>query len=345
MSKPCTGATTKLESSRKIRYRSLEMSHKPDNIFAGTQVVALVEVRGTNNSLVHPRGAVGVVTRTPTGDQDQFLVRFPDGFEASLTRDKLEVLKHFKDRLGAPVSDLARAGTEFGAPFDLESFIIYRCVVGSRAYGLDHDDSDTDRRGIYLAPAELQWSLFGAPEQFEDNATQSCYWELQKFLIMALKANPNPDLSGSLLADGREGHAAGRGTTGLAPVPIRSGSEMIFQTFNGYAMSQFKKIEQDIRNHPDTGRDWKHAMHLLRLLLTGAATLRDARVPVRVEAHRDRLLAVKRGELPWTEVDAWRKELHRDFERALAETKLPERPDYEAANRFLIKARREIANR
>jgi len=85
-------------------------------------------------------------------------------------------------------------------------------------------------------------------------------------------------------------------------------------------------------------------MHLLRLLLTGAAALRNGRVPVRVEAHRDRLLAVKRGDLPWAEVDAWRKELHRDFERALAETKLPERPDYEAANRFLIKARRETAN-
>ena len=84
-------------------------------------------------------------------------------------------------------------------------------------------------------------------------------------------------------------------------------------------------------------------MHLMRLLLTGAATLREARVPVRVEAHRDRLLAVKRGEVPWTEVEAWRKELHRDFERALAETKLPERPDYEAANGFLLKARREIA--
>src|SRR2546426_562486 len=76
------------------------MSHQPDNIFAGTQVVALVEVRGTNNSLVHPRGAVGVVTRTPTGDQNQFLVRFPDGFEASLTREQLDVLKHFKDRFG-----------------------------------------------------------------------------------------------------------------------------------------------------------------------------------------------------------------------------------------------------
>src|ERR1043165_3613194 len=60
-------------------------------------------------------------------------------------------------------------------------------------------------------------------------------------------------------------------------------------------MSQFKKIEQDIRNRGEVR--WKHAMHLLRLLLTGASTLRDARVPVRVEAHRERLLTVKRGEM------------------------------------------------
>src|SRR5881409_3550919 len=98
------------------------MSHQPNNIFAGTQVVSLVEVRGTNHALVHPRGAVGVVTRTPTGDQNQFRVRFPDGFEASLPREQIEVLKHFKDRLGAPNSDSARTDLEMGAPFELEQF-------------------------------------------------------------------------------------------------------------------------------------------------------------------------------------------------------------------------------
>jgi predicted nucleotidyltransferase len=307
------------------------MSHQPDNVCAGTQIVSLVEIRGTNHALVHPRGAVGVVTRTPAGDETHFLVRFPDGFEASLQRDQLEILKHFKDRL--PGS----AGVSPVSQFDLETFIIYRCVIGSRAYGLETDDSDTDRRGIYLAPAELQWSLFGAPEQFEDNAAQSCYWELQKFLGMALRANPNileclyspivektTDLGAELIA-GRQAFL----------------SQMIFQTFNGYAMSQFKKIEQDIRNTGDI--KWKHAMHLLRLLLSGAGALREGRVPVRVEAHRDRLLAVKRGEVEWSDVNDWRKELHKDFEKALAETKLPERPDYEAANQFLIKARRQQA--
>src|SRR5215831_13084620 len=213
------------------------MSHQPDNIFAGTQVVSLVEIRGTNNSLVHPRGAVGVVTRTPTGDQNQFLVRFPDGFEASLTRDQIDILKHFKDRLGENTTNVAR-GSENGSvrtpspTFDLETFIVYRCVVGSRAYGLDNDESDTDRRGIYLAPAELQWSLFGAPEQFEDNATQSCYWELQKFLTMALKANPNileclySPLVEKVIPLGKELLAVRQGFL----------SQMIFQTFNGYAM-------------------------------------------------------------------------------------------------------------
>ena len=63
--------------------------------------------------------------------------------------------------------------------------------------------------------------------------------------------------------------------------------------------------------------------------------------PARVEAHREKLLSVKRGEVSWPEVDAWRKEPHREFELALAETKLLERPDYEAANRLLIRARRE----
>jgi predicted nucleotidyltransferase len=308
------------------------MSHQPNNIFAGTQVVSLVEVRGPNNSLVHPRGAVGVVTRTPAVEGEHFLVRFPDGFEKSLEKSQIEVLKHFKDRLG----DSAQQNGRPDSSFDLESCIIYRCVVGSRAYGLDNDESDTDRRGIYLAPAELQWSLFGAPEQFEDSATQSCYWELQKFIIMALKANPNileclySPMVEKVTPLGEE----------LLALRQQFLSQMVFQTFNGYAMSQFKKIEQDIRNHGEVR--WKHAMHLLRLLLTGAATLRDARVPVRVEAHRERLLTVKRGEMSWDDVNSWRKELHQDFERAVTETKLPERPDYEAANGFLIKARREI---
>jgi hypothetical protein len=297
-------------------------------LYAGTQVVTLNPVHGAHHALVHPRGAVGVVTRTPTGTETHFLVRFPDGYESTFGREDLEVLKHFKDRLGEQPTH---------PDFDLEALLLFRCVMGSRAYGLDTESSDTDLRGVYLAPAELQWSLFGAPEQFEDSAAQSCYWELQKFLVMALKANPNVlECLWSPCLD--RVTPLGQELLDLRP---RFLSQMIFQTFNGYALSQFKKLEQDRRNHGEVR--WKHAMHLLRLLLTGTGALRTGDIPVRVGLHRDRLLQIKRGEIPWPEVDAWRQELHQDFERARTETSLPERPDYEAANQFLLRARRHAA--
>ena len=301
---------------------------------AGTQIVVHAPVLGSHGAVVHPRGAVGVITRTPVAGEVHFLVRFPDGFETSLTRDGFDILRDFRSRLSQ-----AEGTGGPGEDFDLESMVILRCVIGSRAYGLETETSDTDRRGIYLAPAELDWSIFGAPEQFEDSDGQWCLWELKKFLVMALKANPNilECLYSPLVETATP---LGERLLGIRDAFL---SQMIFQTFNGYAMSQFRKLEQD-RRSLGTVR-WKHAMHLLRLLLTGAAALRTGRVPVQVELHRDALLAVKRGEMPWPEVEAWRLALHRDFSRSLTETKLPERPDYEAANTFLIAARREAANR
>jgi hypothetical protein len=68
--------------------------------------------------------------------------------------------------------------------------------------------------------------------------------------------------------------------------------------------------------------------------------MREGLVPVRVEEHREKLLAIRRGELPWEEVEDWRKRLHQEFNAASEVTKLPERPDYERADAFLIEARR-----
>src|ERR1041385_8875601 len=120
-------------------------------------------------------------------------------------------------------------------------------------------------------------------------------------------------------------------------------SRLVYQTYNGYVLSQFKKLEQDLRSRGAI--KWKHAMHLVRLLLSGVTILREGFVPVRVDAHRDRLLAIRAGAVGWDEIDAWRLELHAEFDRALAETRLPERPDYERANAFLVRARREMVAR
>ena len=40
-------------------------------------------------------------------------------------------------------------------------------------------------------------------------------------------------------------------------------------------------------------------------------------MPVDVGQHRDHLLAIKSGEMPWDDVEAWRKRLHEEFDQAL----------------------------
>ncbi|MBA2647149.1 MAG: nucleotidyltransferase domain-containing protein [Pyrinomonadaceae bacterium] len=278
-----------------------------------------------------PAGAVGVVTEMPVDPFHSYRVRFTNGAEAMLRRDEMTIRKHHQaEAVGLRADEDAEA--------DLYRYVIYRCIVGSRAYGLDEEASDTDRRGVYLPPAPLQWSLGGVPEQLENKEGEECYWELQKFLILALKANPNVlECLYTPLVETR--------TTLAEELLAMRGiflSRLVYQTYNGYVMSQFKKLEQDVRNQGAV--KWKHAMHLIRLLLSGVTTLKEGYVPVRIEEHRERLLAIRHGHAEWDEVNAWRLDLHKQFDQALTNSQLPERPDYEKANEFLIKARREMVS-
>jgi len=68
--------------------------------------------------------------------------------------------------------------------------------------------------------------------------------------------------------------------------------------------------------------------------------LRNGFVQVQVDKYRDELLAIKKGAMLFEEVDNWRQSLHLEFNQALSVSNLPERPDYEQANAFLVKARR-----
>lgn len=293
----------------------------------GTQVVARRAVATGAGVPLCPAGAVGEVVAAPTDSRHAYRVRLPDGAEVSLRRDELSIRKQEQAGLLGDTGEVLR-------DHDLYAHVIYRCVVGSRAYGLEHEASDTDLRGVYLPPAELHWSLYGVPEQLDSPAAQACYWELQKFLGLALKANPT--ILECLYTPVVQ-HAAPLMRELLAE-RHRVLSRMVYQTFNGYVLSQFKRLEADFRA---TGAPrWKHAMHLVRLLVSGITALREGHVPVRVQEHRERLLRIKHGDAAWDETNAWRMALHRDFDAAYASTVLPERPDYPWANDFLVRARR-----
>ncbi|HRR87632.1 MAG TPA: nucleotidyltransferase domain-containing protein [Phycisphaerae bacterium] len=304
-------------------------SNPPPILPVGTQIVTRVEIAASAGQPGQPRGAVGIVLRSPADSTHAYRVRFVNGGEATLHRKDFSVRKQHQE-------EGLRRGPDDGNDQDLTQFVIYRCISGSRAYGLDNEESDTDRRGIYLPPAERHWSLYGVPEQLENTETEECYWELGKFLILALKANPNVleclytpmvELATPLARE-------------LLDMKAAFLSRLVYQTYNGYVMSQFRKLEQDLRNKGAI--KWKHAMHLIRLLLSGITVLREGFVPVRVDEYRDRLLAIRDGRTPWEEINAWRLDLHQRFDDAFTDTRLPEQPDYHKIDAFLIKARRSM---
>ncbi|MEM7314042.1 MAG: nucleotidyltransferase domain-containing protein [Planctomycetota bacterium] len=302
--------------------------NSPNLIYAvGTQVVSLKSVQASNGKIAHPAGAVGVVVRSPRDRSHNYRIRFVDGFEAAVHHDQLMQLAEHKQ--GA-INDSNQTLSSHGL-FDR---VIYRCVVGSRAFGLDTDTSDTDRRGIYLPPANLHWSLYGVPEQLENDATEEAYWELQKFLIMALKANPNVlECLYTPIVEHKTPLA--ERLLDMREVLL---SRLVYQTYNGYVMSQFKRMQADLRNQGKVKP--KHVMHLMRLLLSGIHVLREGFVAVEVGQHREKLLAIRNEEMPWEGIEDWRKRLHTDFAAAFESSKLPDRPDYESVNTYLIEARR-----
>lgn len=287
--------------------------------------VHLVIPEGTK-VLTTPGGRVGIVAHVPSAPEHSYRVRFADGREESFRRAELAIFRH--------AQALVPGGPE---PADLMGFVIYRCVVGSTAYGLSREGSDVDRRGFYLPPADQEWSLAGVPEQLE-TGNEEVYWEIEKFIRLALKANPNvlECLYSPLI---EECTPLARELLDMRQIFL---SRYIHRTYNAYVLSQFKKLEQDLRNHGEIR--WKHVMHLIRLLLSGVVALQQGFVPLRVDGYRDRLLDIRRGAVSWEDVERWRLALHKELDEALKSTSLPEHPDHQRANDFLIRARRIAAS-
>ncbi len=294
----------------------------------GTKVVLLNDLKVLNQDRTHQKGTLGKISGSPIDAFHSYKIEFADGSVGMANRKEFSIHKQFNnEQIGFG---------KFADVQTLSKYVIYRCIVGSKAFGLDDEKSDTDYRGIYLPPADMHWSMFGVPEQIEDKENEECYWEMQKFIVLALKANPNIlECLYTPLVVKADGIA-------LELLSMRSIflSKLVYQTYNGYVMSQFKKIEQDLRNQGNIKN--KHAMHLIRLLLQGIQILKTENLETNVSKHRDNLFDIKKGKMKWETTNNWRLQLHKEFEQAFISSKLPERPDYQKANQFLINTRRKM---
>ncbi|WP_179271464.1 nucleotidyltransferase domain-containing protein [Actinomadura meyerae] len=224
------------------------------------------------------------------------------------------------------------------APDLVRDHTILSVVTGSRAYGLATSESDVDRRGVYAAPAPLFWGFTKPPTHLDGPLPEQFSWELERFCELALGANPTvleclwSPLVERVTPVGEE----------LLAVRTAFLSRHAHRTFLRYAEAQFRKLEGDLRN--GGAPRWKHVMHMLRLLVSGLHLVRHGEPLVDVGDLRDRLLAVRRGEVAWPEIEEWRASLTAGIDTAMAATPLPPEPDRAAVEDLLISVRRRSVN-
>ena len=236
----------------------------------GTEVVTRVD-RLTGERRI-PQGAVGRVVRI---EGDAVTVRVVGVGEAVYARAEVTPRKP---------GQLRFARQREAAWAALRPCVVIEAVVGSRAWGLADDDSDTDRRGIFVLPFSWTTGLVSAPEDLVSADGSETFWEAGKAVRQALRADPNTlevffapeievrDPMGQWLWDARDAFV----------------SAEIYGSFGRYALSQVKRLRQSLRlaEHRSLLLDWLRAAPGLSLDAAAAKLVDATGVEAPTEADR-----------------------------------------------------------
>jgi len=71
-----------------------------------------------------------------------------------------------------------------------QNLILLDTISGSRAYGLETPESDTDTRGVFILPQDMFFG-FTYIEQVNSDRNDHTYYEIGKYLKLLAKNNPS----------------------------------------------------------------------------------------------------------------------------------------------------------
>ncbi|MBB5959515.1 hypothetical protein FHS29_006136 [Saccharothrix tamanrassetensis] len=205
--------------------------------------------------------------------------------------------------------------------------LVLSVVVGSHAYGLSTPGSDVDRRGVFVTPTRDFWRFDKPPTSREGPRPEELNWEVEHFCALALKANPTVlEVLVSPVVEVRT--PLGDELRALLPAFL---SLRAVDSYSRATTAQFARAR-------GAEPKWKQAMHVVRLLLVCRDLVRTGELSVDAGPYRERLLAVRRGEVPWDEVRAWVDVLRAEI--GAADSPLPPEPDQAAVESWLMSVRK-----
>jgi hypothetical protein len=210
-----------------LRIRGLEsVDPRAVNLPHGTEVTTRVD-RVLGERTV-PQGAVGRVVKLEGDDVDVALVG-------------IGVVRYRRDEIVPRKIGQVRYAQRRAASFEaLSRCVVLEAVVGSRAWGLANERSDTDRRGLFALPFPWTSGLVEPPVDLVSEDGSVTFWEIDKGLRQALRADPNT-LELLFVRTVRAVDPIGEWILAARDAFV---SVEIHGTFARYAISQLRRLEQ-----------------------------------------------------------------------------------------------------
>ncbi|SHE41805.1 nucleotidyltransferase domain-containing protein [Streptoalloteichus hindustanus] len=240
-----------------------------------------------------------------------------------------------------------------------EEGTILRTRVGSEVHGVSLTaQADRDEMGVCVEPPDHVIGL-GSFEQYvfrtQPEGSRSgpgdldlVVYSLRKWMRLALEGNPTVILP-LFVADSEVVRITRLGEE-LRARPELVLSREVAHRFLGYLSAQRLGLlgERGARvNRPELverhGFDTKFAYHMVRVGLQGVELLETGRITLPVaRPWRDRLLRLRRGELDREFALEAAAELEARLRELATASPLPERPDRDRANRWLVRAYQSV---
>ncbi|MEI8258484.1 MAG: nucleotidyltransferase domain-containing protein [Deltaproteobacteria bacterium] len=195
----------------------------------GTEVSTGVD--RTSAGRVVPQGAVGRIVRTEGDDVDVTIVGV-----GTLRYSRRDVTPR-------KAGQLQFAARRADAWESLHACVVLETTVGSRAWGLADEGSDTDLRGAFALPLPWTLGLVEAPADLVSADGSATYWSVNKAVRNALRADPNT-LEMLFVPGARACDPIGEW---LLQERAAFVSAEIYGSFGRYALSQLKRLEQNAR--------------------------------------------------------------------------------------------------
>ncbi|WP_091322208.1 nucleotidyltransferase domain-containing protein [Micromonospora chersina] len=210
-------------------------------------------------------------------------------------------------------------------------------IVGSVAYGLAGPDSDVDRIGVFAAPTIAFHGLHPPRESVVTTDPDVTLHECAKYARLALSGNPTATELMWLPEECYETRTA----FGERLIGIRSAflsAPRVRDAYLGYASQQFRKLTARDSTVGGRRRSAKHARHLARLLHQGRVLYATGVLEIRLaEPEWFRAFGERVAGGALAEAEELVAAAERDFARI--RTPLPERPDEETVERWLLDVR------